>query len=301
MIAKKWMTKLAIIILFVSGLFLILTYGQNQASSQLYRALQDRLTETWQEKSLPTTDMGTLPSAIQPANSHTDSPNTIQTTTQQPTTQKETTQRATTEQTTLSPEDKTTRSIHQLLNELHADNADIIGWIRIPGTNIDYPVVLGDDNRYYLDRNINRTQSRNGSIFMDYRNHAILDQKNTILYGHHTRDHTMFTDLMNYKKQLFFKENALIEYYTLERKTVWLIFSAYVTDTKFYYIQTIFPTDESFDPFLEKIKNRSKYFRPTDLTPQDQILTLSTCTYEFDDARFVVHAVLLDSGSGENP
>jgi sortase B len=288
---KKWLTKLVILLLITSGVMLLLSYGQDRASVQLYRALQDRLTTAGQAE---TTTQGTgLPTGSQDIG---------QTDRQQTATQPSaSTIQQTTVPTTLSPEDETTRSILQLLNELHENNEDIIGWIRIPGTNIDYPVVLGADNRYYLDHDIKRTQSRNGSIFMDYRNNARLEQKNTILYGHHTRDHTMFTDLMNYKKQLFFKENALIEYYTLERKTVWLIFSAYVTDTKFYYIQTVFPTDESFEPFLEKIRNRSKYFRPADLTPQDQILTLSTCTYEFDNARFVVHAVLLDPGDGKTP
>ena len=289
MITKKWLSKLAILLLFASGMILVLAYWQDQESSQLYRALKDQLTAT---SLAGTTDNGsgsqtektsTTASELPTTASRPDRQDAGQTTTQQ-----------TPVPTTLSPEDEMTGNILRLLKEQHEENADIIGWIRIPGTNIDYPVVLGTDNRYYLDHDINRSQSRSGSIFMDYRNNARLEQKNTILYGHHTRAHTMFTDLMNYKKQLFFKQNALIEMYTLERKTTWLIFSAYVTDTKFYFIQTNFPTVESFEPFLEAIRRRSKYFRPIDLSPQDQVLTLSTCTYEFADARFVVHAVLLD-------
>ncbi|NLO35480.1 MAG: class B sortase [Clostridiaceae bacterium] len=197
---------------------------------------------------------------------------------------------------TLSPEEEETGRIQVVLRALAADNPDIAGWIRIPGTNIDYPVVRGDDNRFYLDHDIRQASARNGSIFMDYRNEPELGQRHTILYGHHTRDHTMFTDLMGYKQQAFFKENARIEYYTLDSKTTWVIFAAYVTGVDFYYIQTIFADDAAYARLIEQIRSRSAFFRPVAVTPDDPILTLSTCTYEFKNARFAVHAVLEDAG-----
>lgn len=293
MIARKHLTQLALILILIAGVILLSAYGQDLRSAQLYRGLQQQLTETG---SLLTTGADPVISVTPTGSSPTDLTVSSLPTTAQPSLQTET-ETGKTQPTTAgssSSADAATEQVLTLLNSLNKENPDIIGWIRIPGTNIDYPVVLGEDNRFYLDHDINRDQSRNGSIFMDYRNNAGLGQKHTILYGHHTRDHTMFTDLMKYKVQAFSQKNTIIEYYTRNRKTTWKIFAAYVTAVDFYYIQTIFPTAVSFSRFLESIRSRSKFSHPVDVTPQDQILTLSTCTYEFENARFVVHAVLID-------
>lgn len=293
MITRKYLTQLAVILMLVAGVILLSAYGQDLRSAQLYRGLQQQLTETGAPQTTGSAPVISVTPSVSSPTAQTVRPLA---TTAQPTFQMEN-ETGKTQPTTAgsaSPADAATEQVLTLLNSLNKENPDIIGWIRIPGTNIDYPVVLGEDNRFYLDHDINRDHSRNGSIFMDYRNNAGLGQQHTILYGHHTRDHTMFTDLMKYKEQTFGQKNTIIDYYTMNRKTTWKIFSTYVTAVDFYYIQTIFPTAESFSRFLKSIRSRTKFSYPVDVTPQDQILTLSTCTYEFDNARFVVHAVLID-------
>ncbi len=169
-------------------------------------------------------------------------------------------------------------------------SSDAVGWIKIPGTNIDYPVVKGLDNDFYLKSNIKGEPDKAGSIFMDYRNDGMAEERHTIIYGHHMKDGTMFMALMSFKEPEFLLENRIIEFNTLYQDIQWEIFSAYVTDTDFDYLVTSFTTLQAYDSFLNSIKSKSYYPMNSDITSADTILTLSTCTYEFKDARFVIHA-----------
>lgn len=168
-------------------------------------------------------------------------------------------------------------------------NDEIVGWINIKDTNIDYPVVQGEDNKFYLDHNVKKEKSKAGSIFMDYRNNGDDRDKNTILYGHHMKDGTMFKDLMGYKDPNFLKDHLIISFSTLYKKNLWEIFSVYVTDIEFDYIKTDFHTDEEYHKFLEEITEKSLFNTNIQPTIEDKIITLSTCSYEFDNGRFVVH------------
>ncbi|HHY83576.1 MAG TPA: class B sortase [Clostridiales bacterium] len=181
-------------------------------------------------------------------------------------------------------------TIMKRYDQLREINKDIIGWISIPGTSINYPVVKSDNNSYYLDHNIYGEKARSGAIFMDYRNNAAAKDRHIIIYGHHMRDGSMFTGLMKYKKQKFFEENSIIRFDTLYEEIEWEIFSVYVTPSDYRYTITEFQSDEDFLEFIEKAKKKSMFKKDIELTKDDQILTLSTCTYEYDDARFVVHA-----------
>jgi sortase B len=184
------------------------------------------------------------------------------------------------------------QTVTPALAALREVNPEIIGWIRIPDTNIDYPVVQGDDNLYYLDHSWDRQKSRPGAIFMDYRNNpnGFKNASHTILYGHHMRDQSMFHNLILYKDEMFFKENPVILISDLYETHTFEIFSAYVTTTDFYYIETEFPTADEYLQFLELVRNKSHHNREITLSKQDHLLTLSTCTYESNDARFVIHA-----------
>lgn len=169
-------------------------------------------------------------------------------------------------------------------------NEDVVGWISVPDTVIDYPVVQAGDNDYYLRRDIHRKGARAGTIFMDYRSDKQGKGKNIILYGHHMRNGSMFKDLVKYKQEEFFQENDYIRFDTLFDEIKWEVFSVYITEADFPYTQTTFASDEEYLDFLDKIKGRSIFDKDMELSKEDQILTLSTCTYEYDDARFVVHA-----------
>lgn len=174
------------------------------------------------------------------------------------------------------------------------DNSDIIGRITA-APDITYLVTQYSNNEYYLTRGYDREDSKSGTIFLDYRcNAKTLDlQGHYILYGHHMKNGTMFAHLMEYKNIEFVEQNPVIRFDTLYEDYEWEIFSVYVTDTDFYYIDTVFENDEEWLTFLHTIKQKSMFDLGVRLSSDDVLLTLSTCTYEFDNARFVVHARLI--------
>jgi sortase B len=158
-------------------------------------------------------------------------------------------------------------------------NKDAEGWININNTRIDYPVVQGEDNVYYLDHNFQKESSNYGSIFLDYRNknlaNFINDEKNVIVYGHHMKDGTMFGDLKLYKDEKFFKYNQIISFNILGKEYKWQVFSTYVTGTDFNYIKTDFKDDVEFNEFIKSIKEKSLYVNDTTPNSKDVILTLN--------------------------
>lgn len=183
------------------------------------------------------------------------------------------------------------------IEELQQRNPDVVGWITVDGTEIDYPVVQAEDNEYYLKRDWLGADNSAGAIFMDYRNdpEGLRERKShTILYGHHRQDGSMFQNLMNYKDESYFRENQTFEVTDQYGSHTFEIFSAYVTGTDFYFIETRFPQDEDFETFIDSIEERSMFDTDIEVTAEDHILTLSTCTYEYDDARYVVHARRVD-------
>ena len=170
---------------------------------------------------------------------------------------------------------------------------DYRGWIKIDNTNINYPIVQGKDNSFYLDKDINKNYLSSGSIFMNYLNHGSNDE-NTVLFGHHMRNKTMFAQLNKYKeKEFFYGNNDIVIEVENGKVLKYKVFSAYVTDSKDNYIKTNFDDKDQYKEFLEDIKNKSQYKSDIDVNENDKIITLSTCSYEFNDARMVVHGKLL--------
>ena len=169
-------------------------------------------------------------------------------------------------------------------------NKDVVGWISIPNTVIDYPVVQAEDNNFYLRRNIHGEKATAGTIFMDYKSDALARGVHIILYGHHMRNGTMFKDLVKYKGEDFFQNHENIQYNTLTKEMEWEVFSVYITKAGFNYRQTEFSSEKKYLEFLHKLEGKSMFKKEIELSEDDQILTLSTCTYEYDDARLVVHA-----------
>ena len=173
------------------------------------------------------------------------------------------------------------------------DNEDYRGWLNVENTNIDYPIVQGKDNSFYLDKDINKNYLSSGSIFMNYLNNGFNDE-NTILFGHHMRNKTMFAQLEKYKEKEFFQNDNDIKIEVENDKVLtYKVFSVYVTDANDNYIKTNFDNKSEYKEFLDKIKNKSIYKSDINVDENDKIITLSTCSYEFNDARMVVHGKLL--------
>ena len=193
---------------------------------------------------------------------------------------------------------KANKSYEQIRVEKEEENLydkyeDYRGWIKIDNTNINYPIVQGKDNSFYLDKDINKNYLSSGSIFMNYLNHGFNDE-NTVLFGHHMRNKTMFAQLKKYKeKEFFYGDNDIVIEVENDKVLKYKVFSAYVTDSKDNYIKTNFDDKDQYKEFLEDIKNKSQYKSDIDVNENDKIITLSTCSYEFNDARMVVHGKLL--------
>ncbi len=169
-------------------------------------------------------------------------------------------------------------------------NSEVVAWLSVSGTNINYPVVQHKDNEYYLNHTFNGSKNNAGWVFLDYRNQINTWQKNTIIYAHGRQNGSMFGSLKNILKEDWYKKesNHIIRLSTKNQNSLWQVFSVYRIPTTNDYIQTAFSSENSFQNFLEKMKNRSIYDFQVDLNSNDVILTLSTCYNDND--KVVLHA-----------
>lgn len=176
---------------------------------------------------------------------------------------------------------------------LRAVNEDIIGWIYIPNTDIDYPVTIGEDNDYYISHSADRKENRAGAIFLDYQNEPDFSDANTVIYGHRMNDGSMFASLHKFEDEAFFRENRYVYLYLPDGKVnVYDIFAANVVgETDEAYTRS-FADDDAFLDYLTKMKNRSAAAFNREFTAQDRIITLSTCVQYEDENRYIVQAVL---------
>lgn len=184
-------------------------------------------------------------------------------------------------------------------NKLINKNPDTIGWIKVLGTDINYPVVQTNNNDFYLTHSFDKSYNKAGWIFADYINKNLKNNeldKNTIIYGHNRQNNSMFGTLSNVFKEewLSNKENHYINFSTLNNNMVWEVFSTYTIEKEEYYIQSNFSSDEEYISFLNIIKNRSTYKYDVNISKEDKILTLSTCT-NVGEGRTVLHAKLIYS------
>ncbi|MGV3220039.1 class B sortase [Clostridium baratii] len=175
--------------------------------------------------------------------------------------------------------------------ELIKINEDYKMWIEIPNTNIDYPVVQGKDNDFYLNHDFNKKKSSSGTIFMDYKNNIDKD-KNIIIYGHNMKNKSMFQNLMKFKDEGFWKENNKIILTIDGKRYEYEIFSSYISNAKNINLRINFKNDDEYLKYIEDIKKKSIFYREIDIKSNDRIITLSTCSYEKDDARMIIHGKL---------
>jgi sortase B len=172
-------------------------------------------------------------------------------------------------------------------------NSATVGWLYVQNTTINLPIVQkkeDTDNEYYLHTDIYKNSRKKGWPFVDYHDNFNPLPKNLIIYGHNMGDGDLFGQLKYYKALSFLNSNPIIYFNTTSEQYCFKIFAVYVIDTNFDYIQTDFKDDNDFLNFISKNKSRSLFNTNVDVVASDTILTLSTCTYDFHDARFVVMA-----------
>ena len=189
-------------------------------------------------------------------------------------------------------EESTDVSAYEInFESLLSANNSTVGWLTVPNTSINYPVVQAQDNNFYLNHSFDKTPNSAGWIFADYRNKFDGTDKNIIIYGHNRKDSSMFATLKNTQKSDWYSnaENRYLTFSTPTNTDVYEIFSVYTTPAEDYYITTNFNTPESYLNFLNTLKSRSITNFGVSLNPEDQILTLSTCDAT-GRARVILHA-----------
>lgn len=181
-------------------------------------------------------------------------------------------------------------------NSLKKKNSDTVAWITVNNTNVNYPVVQGKDNSYYLNHSFNKKQNVAGWIYADYRDSFKSWKRNTVIYGHGRTDQVMFGSLAKTIKSDWYKnpDNKYIKLATPKYNTLWQIFSIYVIKQESYYLTVNFENDASFKKWYEKMKSRSIYNFGVSASPSDKFLTLSTCK-DYNGNRIVVIGKLVKS------
>lgn len=176
-------------------------------------------------------------------------------------------------------------------NTLKQVNSDTVAFLKVNGTEIEYPIVKTTNNDYYLKHSFDKTYNAAGWIFMDYRNKLDGTDKNIIIYGHNRKNGAMFSSLKNILNKNWYQkeENLKIRLITETENLIYEVFSIYQIEKETYYIQTDFDNDEQYLNFIQTLKDRSIKDFNSDVKIEDQILTLSTCANN-NDYRVVLHA-----------
>ena len=179
-------------------------------------------------------------------------------------------------------------------NELKKKNNDTVGFIKVNGTNVNYPIVQSTDNKYYLKHAFDKTANSAGWVFADYRNNMVDFDKNTVIYGHSRSNQTVFGSLKKVLNKSWYsnKDNHIIKLSTPTENSLWQIVSIYTIQPESYYITTKF-SNTQFQTFIKTIKDRSQINFSGTINENDKILTLSTCEDTAGTRRLVIHAKLI--------
>ena len=194
-------------------------------------------------------------------------------------------------------EDKN-QEIIEKVKELQVENEDVKGWIKIEDTNINYPLLQGEDNDYYLDRNFKKEKSYYGSIYIDKDSNLENVNSNIIIYGHNKKDSEMFQNLLNYEQEEYYKSHPDIEIITNQETIKYEIVSVFKSRVFYqnetgvfrYYYCTDLSTEEKYNDYIENCKKIELYDTGIKAEFGEQLITLVTCEYSQDNGRMVVIA-----------
>jgi len=174
---------------------------------------------------------------------------------------------------------------------LHGINPDAVAWLYSPGTVIDYPIVRATEYDYYLHRLPDGTYNNNGTLFIDY-NWTDFSDKLTVVYGHNMKSGKMFGSIANYKKQAYFDEHPYLYLYTEtgENFRIDLVYGCVIEAGQ--WRERAFMFDVNLDLLMDYAARSTTFNSNAQYTPGDRVIALSTCSYEFNDARYVVLGIL---------
>ena len=201
-------------------------------------------------------------------------------------------------QKSASPQASVQTAILPQYRELYEQNHDLAGWIRIDGTVIDYPVMQSKaDGDFYLDHGFDKRESKKGVPFIDERCQADPMGTNTIIYGHHMKDGSMFASLLDYKNEIFYEAHSTIYFSTLYEQGEYDIIAVfesktyYTTDQVFKHYNFLNAEDETdFNSYIQNIEELALYDTGVSAEYGDELITLITCSYHTENGQFVVVA-----------
>ena len=184
------------------------------------------------------------------------------------------------------------------VQELKKENNDVVGWLEIADTNINYPVLQGADNEYYLTHNYKNEEVAGGSIFLDKDYSFIRPSDNLLIYGHRNTKGLMFEDLEKYADESFYNNHKTIRFTTVADDSEYEVMSVFYsrvyykneTDVFRYYYFVNADSEAEYNEFVENCKEASIYDTGVTAEYGEQLLTLSTCDYNQENGRFVVVA-----------
>ena len=172
-------------------------------------------------------------------------------------------------------------------------NPDVVGWLLAEGSIIDYPVVRGTDNDYYLTHLFNREKNKLGALFVDYRNGGDFSGKNTIIYGHNMKDGSMFSSLTQYKAQGYYDNLPTMRLSTPDQDYTVALFAGIVADGSAEFVRFEFKDDADFLSYIDTVKTSSTFKSAVEVGVDDRIVTLYTCSYEANNARYALFGKLI--------
>lgn len=175
-------------------------------------------------------------------------------------------------------------------------NPDIAAWIVSPGTVIDYPVVQGQDNSYYLTHLYDGRENANGTLFIDCDNRPDFADDNTILYGHHMKSGKMFASLEGYKKQSYYDAHPCVYLFTADGTYELQLFAGIVCNGEQGPLPKRFADAADMLQTIEKWREASTFSSDTPVMEGDRLVSLATCTYDYDNARYFLIGKLVKIG-----
>ena len=197
--------------------------------------------------------------------------------------------------------DAVTKKMLQL-QELKKENNDIVAWLEIPDTKINYPVLQTTDNEYYMTHTYKKENSKDGSIFLDKDYDWNMPSSNLLIYGHNNKNGNMFQELLKYEDESYYKEHPIIQFTTVDEDSTYEIIAVFKSRVYYKNEQNVFryyffinaENEEEYNYYVEESKKASLYDTGKTAEYGDQLLTLSTCEYSQEDGRFVIVARKLE-------
>ena len=172
-------------------------------------------------------------------------------------------------------------------------NGDYTCWLYCAGMNIDYPVVHGADNDRYLSTMFNGEKNASGTLFIDYRNLPDFQDPNTLIYGHHMRNEGMFGQLDEFAAQAFYASHPYMLVMSGKEISILELFAGYTTSSTDHCYDIAISDEEDMARFVAEAKRKSNFATAVEMLPTDRLITMSTCAYSFENARFIVIGRLL--------